>query len=213
MVNCEIWPSKYHGELRNLALKISWRTAKLSTQNIMVNCEIWPSKYHGKLRNWPSDFRGQLRNYSLQISCGVRAVFVISGASWIQWRLSLFFQDIGSLQLHLRSLSDHAGLTLDVLVYDTSTMYTSEPTPHGTTCSFMSNDGTRPRYLSWCFAPSCKIAKKVLVLSEFFKTLMHHGFSMKFSAWWDVRKRIKNRTFEEGGRWKIRFCPLFFFPL
>ena len=111
MVNCEIWTLKYHGELRNLALKISWRTAKLSTQNIMVNCEIWPSKYHGKLRNWPSDFRGQLRNYSLQISCGVRAVFVISGASWIQWRLSLFFQDIGSLQLHLRSLSDHAGLT------------------------------------------------------------------------------------------------------
>ena len=94
MVNCEIWPS-------NLALKISWRTAKLSTQNIMVNCEIWPSKYHGKLRNWPSDFRGQLRNYSLQISCGVRAVFVISGASWIQWRLSLFFQDIRILAIAL----------------------------------------------------------------------------------------------------------------
>ena len=89
----------------------------------------------------------------------------------------------------------------------------SEPPPHGTTWTFKSNDGTRPRYRSWCFAPSCKIAKKVLVLSDFFKTLLHYGFSMKFSAWWHFRKRIKNRTFVEGGRWKFCFCPLFLFSL
>ena len=46
----------------------------------------------------------------------------------------------------------------------------SEPVPHTSTWTFKSNDGTRLRYLPKCFASSCKIGKKALVLSDFFKT-------------------------------------------
>ena len=50
------------------------------------------------------------------------------------------------------------------------------------TWKFKSNDGSTPRYLTWCFASSSKIEEKALVLSENFKTLMHYGFLMKLNA-------------------------------
>ena len=58
----------------------------------------------------------------------------------------------------------------------------SEPVTYACTWKFKSNDGSTPRYLTWCFASSSKIEEKALVLSENFKTLMHYGFLMKLSA-------------------------------
>ena len=57
-----------------------------------------------------------------------------------------------------------------------------EPVTHVSTWKFKSNDGSTPRYLTWCFASSSKIEEKALVLSENFKSLMHYGFLMKLSA-------------------------------
>ena len=60
--------------------------------------------------------------------------------------------------------------------------FMSEPVMYASTWKFKSNDGSTPRYLTWCFASSSKIEEKALVLSENFKTLMHYGFLMKLSA-------------------------------
>ena len=57
-----------------------------------------------------------------------------------------------------------------------------KPVTYASTWKFKSNDGSTPRYLTWCFASSSKIEENALVLSENFKTLMHYGFLMKLSA-------------------------------
>ena len=58
----------------------------------------------------------------------------------------------------------------------------SELVTYASTWNFKSNDGSTPRYLTWCIASSSKIEEKALVLSENFKTLMHYGFLTKLSA-------------------------------
>ena len=55
-----------------------------------------------------------------------------------------------------------------------------EPVAHVSMGTKKSNGVTRLRYPSRCFAPSCKISKKALAISEIFKTLMHCGFLVKF---------------------------------
>ena len=88
----------------------------------------------------------------------------------------------------------------------------SEPVAHVSTGAKKSNGVTRPRYPSRCFAPSCKISKKALAISQNFKTLMHCGFLVKFNVWEHVRKSIKIGHLRGRG-WNFAFVSCSFFTL
>ena len=150
MVNCKIWPSKYHGELRNLALKISWWTAKLTVWFSWSTAKLFPPNFMWCSCSVCDQWR-KLNTVAFKFilprhrdPCNCTCV----RCQIMQASLLLVYDMISLLQYNYSFRTRRGDLNM------------SEPTPHGTTWTFKSNDGTRPRYLSRCFVLSCKIVQR-----------------------------------------------------